>query len=63
MQKVKYGVWNGVKYDNTQGGDATPPDLPMSALQNFNPGNPIVAIIGKPGFLVFNEAVSLTGIL
>ena len=63
MQKVKYGVWNGVKYDNTQGGDATPPDLPISALQNFNPGNPIEAIIGKPGFLVFNEAVSLTGIL
>ena len=63
MQKVKYGVWNGVMYDNTQGGDAAPADLPLSAIQNFNPGNPIEAIIGKPGFLIFNDAVSLTGIL
>ena len=63
MQKVKYGVWNGVMYDNTQGGDAAPDDLPLNALQNFNPGNPIEAIIGKPGFLIFNDSVSLTGIL
>lgn len=63
MYKIQYGVWKGIKYDNTDGQEAVPPDLPLSALQNFNPGNPIDALIGNFGFLVFNQNESLAGIL
>ena len=30
---------------------------------NFNPGNPIDVIIGNAGFLVFDDSVSLAGVL
>ena len=63
MYKIQYGVWKGVKYDNTNGDDAAPADLPLSALQNFNPGNPIDAIVSNFGFLVFSQTESLAGIL
>lgn len=63
MKKILYGVWNGVKYDNSDGGDAAPEHLPLQALQNFNPGNPIEALIGSAGFLVFSPNESLAGIL
>ena len=62
-RKLLYGVWNGVRYDNTHGGDAAPADLPLSALTNFNPGNPIDALVGSAGFLVFDDKVPLAGIL
>ena len=45
------------------GGDAAPADLPLSALTNFNPGNPIDALVGSAGFLVFDDKVPLAGIL
>ncbi|MDL2059393.1 FAD-dependent oxidoreductase [Mesosutterella sp. AGMB02718] len=63
MRKILYGVWKGVKYDNTQGGHAAPKDLPLDKINNFNPGNPIDALISNFGFLVFDESVSLAGIL
>ena len=62
-RKLLYGVWNGVRYDNTHGGDAAPADLPLSALTNFNPGNPIDALVGSAGVLVFDDKVPLAGIL
>ena len=60
---VRYGVWNGIKYDNTLGNDKTPEGLDLKALMNFNPGNPIDVIIGNAGFLVFDDSVSLAGVL
>lgn len=63
MKKVLYGVWKGVKYDNTAGGDAAPADFNLSELMNFNPGNPIDALVSDAGFLVFDGSVSLAGIL
>lgn len=63
MFKIRYGVWDGVKYDNTDGSDAAPSNLPLAKLQNFNPGNPIEALIGYSGFLVFDDKVSLAGML
>lgn len=63
MRKIQYGVWKGVKYDNTRGGNAAPKDLPLDKVNNFNPGNPIDALISNFGFLVFDEEVSLAGIL
>lgn len=63
MRKIQYGVWKGVKYDNTSGGRAAPKDLPLEKINNFNPGNPIDALISNFGFLVFDESVSLAGIL
>ena len=63
QRKILYGVWNGVKYDNTQGGDEAPEGLNLSALTNFNPGNPIDAFVGAQGFLVFDAKVPLAGIL
>ena len=53
---VRYGVWNGIKYDNTLGNDKTPEGLDLKALTNFNPGNPIDVIIGNAGFLVFDDS-------
>lgn len=58
---IRYGVWNGIKYDNTLGNDKTPEGLDLKALMNFNPGNPIDVIIGNAGFLVFDDSVSLAG--
>ena len=63
MFKIRYGVWDGVKYDNTDGSDAAPSNLPLAKLQNFNPGNPIEALIGYSGFLVFDDKASLAGML
>ena len=63
QRKILYGVWNGVKYDNTDGGDAAPDGLNLAALTNFNPGNPIDAIVGAQGFLVFDAKLPLAGIL
>lgn len=60
---IRYGVWNGVKYDNTSGGDSAPEGLDLKALASFNPGNPIDVLIGNQGFLVFDESVSLAGVL
>ena len=60
---VRYGVWKGIKYDNTLGNDKTPEGLDLKALMNFNPGNPIDVIIGNAGFLVFDDSVSLAGVL
>lgn len=60
---IRYGVWNGIKYDNRAGGDAAPEGLDLKAIKNFNPGNPIDVIIGNAGFLVFDESVSLAGVL
>ena len=60
---VRYGVWNGIKYDNTLGNDKTPEGLDLKALTNFNPANPIDLIIGNAGFLVFDDSVSLAGVL
>ena len=60
---VRYSVWNGIKYDNTLGNDKTPEGLDLKALMNFNPGNPIDVIIGNAGFLVFDDSVSLAGVL
>ena len=60
---VRYGVWNGIKYDNTLGNDKTPEGLDLKALTNFNPGNPIDVVIGNAGFLVFDDSVSLAGVL
>ena len=54
-RKLLYGVWNGVKYDNTQGGDEAPEGLNLSALTNFNPGNPIDAFVGAQGFLAHSR--------
>ena len=63
MHQIKYGVWNGVMYDNSNGENAQPEGLPLREMMNFNPGNPIDAIIGSSGFLVFDDSVSLAGIL
>ena len=60
---IRYGVWNGIKYDNTDGGTDAPEGLDLKALQSFNPGNPIDVVIGNAGFLVFDESVSLAGVL
>ena len=63
MRKLQYGVWKGVKYDNTQGGESAPDDISLSEFNQFNPGNPVDAIITGFGFLVFDRNVSLAGIL
>ena len=63
MRKLVYGVWKGVKYDNTLGGHAAPTDFDLTSLNNFNPGNPIDAFVGNFGFLVFDKNVSLAGVL
>lgn len=47
---IRYGVWNGIKYDNTLGDDKAPEGLDLKALKNFNPGNPIDVVIGNAGF-------------
>lgn len=47
---IRYGVWNGIKYDNTLGDDKAPEGLDLKALKNFNPGNPIDVVIGTPAF-------------
>lgn len=60
---IRYGVWNGIKYDNTLGDDKAPEGLDLKALKNFNPGNPIDVVIGNAGFLVFDDSVSLAGVL
>lgn len=60
---IRYGVWNGIKYDNTLGDDKAPENLDLKALKNFNPGNPIDVVIGNAGFLVFDDSVSLAGVL
>ena len=60
---LRYGVWNGSKNDNTLGDDKAPEGLDLKALKNFNPGNPIDVVIGNAGFLVFDDSVSLAGVL
>ena len=63
MRKILYGVWKGVKYDNTEGGRAAPLDLPLDKIETFNPGNPVDAVVCNFGFLVFDPNVSLAGVL
>ena len=38
MRKILYGVWKGVKYDNTEGGRAAPLDLPLDKIETFKIG-------------------------
>ena len=59
MHQIKYGVWNGVMYDNSNGENAQPEGLPLREMMNFNPGNPIDAIIGSSDFLVLTTLSAL----
>jgi formate dehydrogenase (NADP+) beta subunit len=64
MSDVAYGVWDGVVYGGPS--EAAPTDAVAAGLRNFDEfdeGNPIRAFFGDRGFLVFDEAVSLTDAL
>ncbi|MCF0253931.1 MAG: FAD-dependent oxidoreductase [Duodenibacillus sp.] len=63
MRTLQYGVWKGVKYDNTAGGEAAPAGLPLGELAQFNPGNPVDALVAGDGFLVFDAGLSLAALL
>lgn len=59
MAKLAYGVWDGMAYDNRNGGETGPADLDLSTFDNFNPGNPARAFFSHRGFLIFDERAPL----
>lgn len=59
MPDLAYGVWDGIVYDNRNGGSDAPPDLDLSVFDNFNPDNPARIVLTHRGFLVFDPKVPL----
>ncbi len=64
MDELIYGVWNGRVHDYRRDfGHPTSDDVPVGALQSFNPGNPVTGFAGPQGFLVFDLRVTLAEVL
>ena len=64
MDELIYGVWNGRVHDYRRDfGHPTPEDVPVGALQSFNPGNPVAGFAGPQGFLVFDLRATLAEVL
>lgn len=59
MPQLAYGVWDGIVYDNRNGGSKTPPGLDLEVFDNFNEGNPARIFLGNRGFLVFDADLPL----
>ncbi len=60
MTNVVYGYWNGTLYDNRgKPSGGTSALSGFGGLDEFNPGNRILAFFGDRGFFVFDPHVSL----
>lgn len=59
MPKLAYGIWDGVVYDNRNGGDAAPAGMNLEIFDNFNDGNAARIILSHRGFLVFDRHMPL----
>ena len=64
MPTLVYGVWDGVPYDNRKSSASkAPEDINLEAMEYFNEGNAISALVNDRGFLVFDDSVSLLWVM
>ena len=62
MSKIIYGVWNGQVIDNRNGAEDTS-GIAVDAIAEFDPENPIKALVSNAGFLILEENTSLAAVL
>ena len=62
MSQILYGVWNGRIFDNRKS-EPKSEDFPIDAIAEFDPNNPMRAVVSHAGFLVLDKAVSLAHVL
>ena len=62
MAEIIYGVWNGKVIDHrTEKADTT--DIAIESIAEYDPENPVSAIISNKGFLVLDRNLSLASVL
>ena len=62
MAQILYGVWNGRVFDNRKS-ESPSEDFPVDAIAEFDPNNPMRALVAHAGFLVLDKTVSLARVL
>ena len=62
MAQILYGVWNGRIFDNRKS-ESPSEGFPVDAIAEFDPNNPMRALVAHAGFLVLDKTVSLARVL
>lgn len=64
MEELIYGVWKDEAYDNRRTPyPEHPADLNIEDIVSFNPGNPILGVVGPRGFLILDNRLTLIELL